>query len=251
MFYLIGVDDTDSATGMGAADTGEFAIQLGRLIEERRFGHLLAVTRHQLLQQAEVRFTSENRAACLFIEGDKEARRDLELTCREFLLRKSAPDSNPGFALAAWSNLSAAVEAWGRQAKRTRLSRLTAVDLARAEGLAAAGFHGHGGGVIGALSAVGLRASGNDGVFIWLPGLEQVKGVLTLPQLLRLCAIENVANFRGRVPLERDLIDLGDAPQVILRNQQSHLLLEACERADPCQWRACTPAEVADISPGI
>lgn len=249
MFYLIGVDDTDNSAGVGAADTGALALQLGHVIEQRRFGRLLAVTRHQLLRHPDVARTTDNTAACLLIDADKNARRDLELTCREFLLRNSAPASDPGFALASWSNLSSAIEAWGQQAKRAQLSRLTAIDLARAHEVAAAGFHGNGAGVIGALAAVGLRSSGNDGVFTWLPGLENVSGVLTLPNLLNFCAIDRVENTRGRSPLERDLINLGDAPTVLLRDGKSLLLLDACGRDDACQWRAYSAAELEQLYP--
>ncbi len=249
MFFLIGIDDTDSASGVGNADTGALAIRLGHTIQERRFGYMLAVTRHQLLRHTDLPCTTDNSAICLLVEAGADARRDLELTCREFILRQSAPASDPGFALAAWSNLSSAIDTWGQQAKHMRLQRGTAVDLARSHGIAVAGFHGNGSGVIGALAALGLRSSGNDGHFIWLPGLDGVKGTLTMPALLNICAIDRIENFRGRNPLERELIKLGDSPTVLLRGGQSLLLLDACGRDDACQWRVYTPAELEHISP--
>ena len=249
MFFLIGIDDTDTTAAIGADDTGALAIRLGLSIQERRFGRLLSVTRHQLLRHPDIPLTTDNNAVCLLIDADTDARRDIELTCREVLLRSSAPSSDPGFALAAWNNLSSAVEVWGQQAKHARLQRRLAVELARSQNIAAAGFHGNGDGVIGALAAVGLRSSGNDGRFIWLPGLDGVKGVLTLPALLNLCAIDRVENFRGRAPLERELIDLGESPMVMLRNNQSLLLLDACGREDACQWRVVNPEDLNPVSP--
>lgn len=249
MFFLIGVDDTDTTTGTGNEDTGALAIRLGQTIKERRFGQLLAVTRHQLLRHNDLPATTDNSAACLLVEAEVDARRDIELTCREFILRHSAPASDPGFALAAWNNLSSAIDAWGQQAKRMRLQRGSAVELARAHGIAVAGFHGYGIGVIGALAAVGLRSFGDDGQFIWLPGLDRVRGTLTLPALLNICAIDRVENSRGRTPLERDLIDLGESPTVLLRGGQSLLLLDALGRDDTCQWRVYNPDELARISP--
>jgi len=246
MFFLIGIDDTNT---IGGEDTGALAIRLGHLIQERRFGRLLAVTSHQLLRHTDIPLTTDNNAACLLIDADAVARRDLELTCREFLMRNSAPSSDPGFALASWSNLSSTVEVWGQQARRVRLQRRLAVELARSLDIAVAGFQGNGDGVIGALAAVGLRSSGNDGRFIWLPGLDGVKGVLTLPALLNLCPIDRVENFRSRTPLERDLIDLGEAPTVLLRGGQSLLLLDACGRDDACQWRVYTSEELEHVSP--
>ncbi len=249
MFFLIGIDDTDNPSGIGTEDTGALAIRLGQLIQERRFGYPLACTRHQLLRQDPHAPATDNCAVCLLVDADSDARRDIELTCREFILRHSAPSSDPGFALAAWNNLTSAIDTWGQQAKHMRLQRSYAVELARSHGISVAGFHGYGSGVIGALAAVGLRSSGNDGHFIWLPGLEGVKGTLTLPALLNMCAIDRVENFRGRTPLERDLINLGETPTVLLRNNQSLLLLDACGRDDACQWRVYSPEELAQVSP--
>ena len=178
MFFLIGIDDTDSASSEG---TGRHACRLGELIEERRHGRLVSITRHQLLRHPDIYFTTTNSAACLLVDAVKEARRDLELTCREFLRRFSAPASDPGFALAAWPDLTPEVVTWGRQAKHLMHFRSGAIELAKMNNISCAGFHGTGVGVIGALAAIGLYYSGNDGRFIWLPGLDKLKGTLTLP----------------------------------------------------------------------
>lgn len=237
MFFLIGIDDTDSAT---SEDTARHACRLGRLIEERRYGRLVSITQHQLLRHPEIYYTSTNTGSCLLVDAEKEARRDLELTCREFLRRTSAPASDPGFALAAWRDVSPEVVTWGRQAKHLQLFRSSAIELARLANISIAGFHGSGSGVIGALAAVGLYFSGNDGRFIWLPGLDKLKGTLTLPQLLSICYLDRVENQRGRRPLERDLVNLGDHPVPILRDGKSVLLLEASSREEPFQWRVTT-----------
>lgn len=249
MFYLIGIDGTDSPSVNGGEDTASLGIRLGLLLQERRFGRMLAVTRHQLLRRDALPFTAENQACCLLVEADADARRDIELTSREFILRQSAPASDPGFALAAWSNLSAAVDTWGQQAKYLRLQRDAAMQLARAHDISLAGFQGNGNGVIGALAAVGLRSSGNDGQFAWLPGLESLKGTLTLPALLNYCAIDRVENLRGRTPFDRDLIHLGEAPVVLLRGGQSLLLLHSCAGEDVNQWRVYSPVELAEVAP--
>jgi len=67
----------------------------------------------------------------MLVDAPKEARRDLELDCREFLRRYSAPSSDPGFALAAWRDVSPEVVTWGRQAKHTRHFRSEAIELAK------------------------------------------------------------------------------------------------------------------------
>jgi hypothetical protein len=245
VFFLIGIDDTDSPTSEG---TTHHARRLGEVIEERKHGRLVSITRHQLFQHPDIYYTTTNSSACMLVDAPKEARRDLELDCREFLRRFSAPSSDPGFALAAWRDVSPEVVTWGRQAKHTRHFRSEAIELAKLNNISCAGFHGSGSGVIGALAAIGLYFSGNDGCFTWLPGLDRLNGTLTLPVLLSMCTIERVENFRGRRPLERDLIHLGDAPIPVLRDGKPVLLLEAAARGEPYQWRVYTREEIEKIS---
>lgn len=245
MFFLIGIDDTDSPTSEG---TTLHARRLGEVIEERRHGRLVSITRHQLFRHPDIYYTTTNSSACLLVDAPKEARRDLELDCREFLRRYSAPSSDPGFALAAWRDVSPEVVTWGRQAKHIRHFRSAAIELAKLNNISCAGFHGSGSGVIGALAAIGLYFSGSDGRFTWMPGLKRLNGTLTLPVLLSMCYIDRVENFRGRRPLERDLIYLGDAPTPVLRDGKPVLLLESAARGEPYQWRVYTREEIEKIS---
>lgn len=245
MFFLIGIDDTDSA---GSEGTCLHARRLGELIQERHHGRLISITRHQLLHHPDIYYTTTNAASCLLVDADKNARRDLELDCREFLRRFSAPASDPGFALADWRDVTPEVVTWGRQAKHLKLFRSGAIELAKLTNISCVGFHGSGSGVIGALAAIGLYFSGNDGIFTWLPGLEKLKGTLTLPVLLSTCYLDRVENSRGRRPLERDLIHLGDSPIPVLRDGKPVLLLEAATRNDPYQWRAYTREEIEKIA---
>ena len=200
MFFLIGIDDTDTTAAIGADDTGALAIRLGLSIQERRFGRLLSVTRHQLLRHPDIPLTTDNNAVCLLIDADTDARRDIELTCREFLLRNSAPSSDPGFALAAWTTSPLPSKSGDSRQNTPACSAGLRWNWRAPRALPPPVFMATAIGVIGALAAVGLRSSGSDGRFIWLPGLDGVKGVLTLPALLNLCAIDRVENFRGRCP---------------------------------------------------
>ena len=245
MFFLVGIDDTDSA---GHENTGQLAIRLGNLLRQRRCANMLAVTRHKLLSHPDLPRPASNHAACLMLDADRECRRDIELLSREFILRQSAPSSEPGFAMGAWNTITNEVITYGEQARRSILKRQSAIELAKAHHIAIAGFHGRGSGVIGALAAIGLFFSGENGRYIWLPGLMRLSGILTAPEILRICNIDRIENFRGRRPLERDRIDLGSQPTPIMRDGKSLLLLEAASRGDPYDWRVYTREELDRIS---
>jgi len=245
MFFLIGIDDTDNpATG----DTGSLARHLGKKIETLRKGRMVSVTSHQLAHHPGIFSTSQNQCVCLLIDADHDVQRDIELICREFLLHESAAGSNSGFALASWNSVTPVITAWGRQAKTTLLDRLEAMNLAREYKISIAGFTGSGQGVIGALAAVGLYYDGNDGRFLWMPGLSSLSGIFTLTSLIETCPVDRVENSRGRKPMPNDRINVCEGAYPILRDGQSLLLVESSKKDETWEWNTISPEKLKHLS---
>lgn len=245
MRFLIGIDDTDSPQTGG---TGGLAFQLGRLLQERTGARLLEVTHHQLWRTPLIPCTTRNTCACLVLDGETRLRRVLELECRSFLLHQSATGANAGMALADLAQVSAAVIAWGSHAKRQALTRKAALELAHQGEVSAAGLTGNGNGVIGALAAIGLRAGGNDGRFLWLPGLCELSGILTFAQLLDRCSFGRVETMGGRTPQFDDLIDLGNWVRPLVRSGRSVLLVEESPTPEKSAWRVLHPSRIRQLS---
>ena len=104
---------------------------------------------------------------------------------------------------------------------------------------------GHGGdcgGIIGALAAVGLHLSGTDGMFIWMPGIRELRGAATYRQLRSLAAIDAACAPDGAEPAAGDLIELGEWVRPILRNGRAVLLVDA--RSNGTAPWALAPREV-------
>lgn len=245
MLFLIGIDDTDNEA---SENTARLAERLGFRLEENRLCRLISITRHQLLKDSAISYTSSNECFCLLVDADHASQRDLELTCRGFLLRECAPGSNAGLALSSWTGVSPAVIAWGEQAKTNVLTRYEALMLAREYHLAIAGFTGNGAGVIGALAALGLYYGGNDGRFMWLPGLQNLRGVLSYLNLLDKCNISQVENMRGRRPMPNDRIDLREGAFPILRAGKSLLLVEPAKKEEPFEWVAISSEKASQLA---
>ena len=76
----IGIDDTDNLTSRG---TGSRARELIELLEEKKLAKGLAVTRHQLLVDDRVPYTSHNSSACLVVKPyDGISHDELMVCCR-------------------------------------------------------------------------------------------------------------------------------------------------------------------------
>ena len=155
--YLISFDDTDNLETLG---TGHLLARfLGTLSVETGY-----ITRHQLFADERVPFTSHNSAMCATVDGDIDVA-ELIVRAGRFLERERSEGSDPGLCIAdmqAVADAELLIE-WGRRAKSEVLAKADAYDLAQRCGVHLSEHGGDGQGVVGALAAVGLRLSGNDG----------------------------------------------------------------------------------------
>jgi hypothetical protein len=196
------------------------------------------VSTHPLIPAIEIPGSSLNQAYCLTLEGEPQSLREIDMESRVYLMRHSAAGSNPGFALAARSQVNERILNWGKACQSLTLERREALDLSRSQGITAAGFNGSGAGVIGALAAVGLRFSGFDGWVTWLPGLPELKGVMTFSDVLLVSTFDYVKSLRGKTPDFRDRIHLGDHVVPILYEGRTVLLLAPAPRSADWEWTA-------------
>ena len=177
---LIGLDDTDNPTSRG---TGHLARRLSGELAARRL-RPLGVTRHQFLVDDRIPYTSHNSGACVAVEGNGGIA--AAVAAFDFVAANSAPGADPGVCVAEARAVGPEAVAFGRQATRRIVGMDEAFEAARAAGLDLRALGGSGLGVVGALGSVALRAEGNDGRFIDLPGLRQLRPRVTLPALARL-----------------------------------------------------------------
>lgn len=234
MRLLIAIDDTDNLESRG---TGFRARTLGAQLESRHLGRLRGVTRHQLLVHPEIPYTSHNSALCIDIETDAESAASLQAYCREFLLAEAAPGSDAGLCVASWDAVSEAVVDWGLRAQRKILYLPAAHELATAQGIMLEGLTGERIGVIGALAAVGLRRTGEDGRFVWLRGVRELAGVHHASTLLQNTGIDEIRSRCGRRPESTDRILVDPWPRALLIDACAVLLVDKSTDSNRYEWQ--------------
>ena len=177
MQYFIGIDDTDNAESRG---TGHLARVLATTLAKDF--HVHGVTRHQLLADERVPMTAKNSCAGIIFEGDSFSLGEIALYARKVMLDDFQPGSDPG--LCVGSQVPAEIVDFGRRAQREFLRQQEARELAVAQGLYLEGLGGDQGGVIGALAAVGLVASGDDGRYVQVGSIRNLEGLLPISDVL-------------------------------------------------------------------
>ncbi len=164
MKILISIDDTDNLDSPGS---GQAAEKLAKELQELGMAECSNITRHQLFVHADIPYTSHNSAMCFSASTDEAHLNTIIRFGEKFLHKESAEGSDPGFCVAvADSRLDTeALIAFGLTAKKNILTKQDAYGLAHQLGVHLSEHGGTGGGVIGALAAIGLRLQGNDGRF--------------------------------------------------------------------------------------
>jgi hypothetical protein len=160
---FIGIDDTDTLDTPG---TNQLARHLVRELADIVRGRI--ITRHQLLEDPRVPCTRKNGCAAIECEAAADiTMAGLAARIRPLMLTWCPAGSDPGLCIATAPVPSAVIE-FGRQCQLRLVSQVEARELAAENGIHLEGLGGTQDGVIGALAAVGLLNTGNDGRVVYL-----------------------------------------------------------------------------------
>lgn len=222
MRLFIAIDDTDNPHTMG---TGRLSRLLAEELEAQGLIAQASVTRHQLLVHPAIPYTSHNSSACLGALGQAPPV-EVFAAAREFMRAHLHEGANPGLCLAPADGVPASLVALGRRAQRQVLQVEEGYALADTPGIHAWRHGPSGQGIIGALSGVGLRSTGQDGRFIALAGIRDVGGVLKVADLLGRTAIAAVVTVEGQELPGSESVDTEDWVRPSLKNGRPVMLVE-------------------------
>lgn len=197
MFY-IGIDDTDVLNSRG---TGH----LGRMLADALSKDFViaGVTRHQLLFDPRIPYTAKNSCAAIHLQAEESDIPSIAAIVEQIMMENFEVGSDPGLALGV--NIPPEITAFGNQAKKEVLSK----DLARATAdqhhIFLKGLGGTNDGIIGALSAIGLAAGGNDGRYVQVGQVREMEGLATIEQLID-AGIQAVKTLSGE-PVTQGMVN--------------------------------------------
>jgi tRNA(Ile2) C34 agmatinyltransferase TiaS len=220
MIY-IGIDDTDNAESRG---TG----RLARMVAEDLMVNftLLGVTRHQLLVDPRIPYTSHNSSAAICLQN--RARIELGTLferVKAMMMSDFIKGSDPGLCIAK-TPISRQISDFGRRAKDELMTQEEARRLAGEHNILLEGLGGSQDGVIGALSAVGLAAEGEDGRYLLVGNARDLTGLQTVDAVLS-TGIVAIRTEDG-LPVRSGLI-LADKLRPARRGAQPILVVEWAE----------------------
>ena len=191
MIIFIGMDDTDNSESRG---TGHLA--RATAVQLSAAHTVLGVVRHQLFFDPRVPYTKNNSSAAILLQVEEGA--DLGAIFQQVKAIMQAdfqPGSDPG--LCATAAVPETVMQFGQRTKVDLVTQAEARQLAAQSGILLEGLGGTEGGVIGALAAVGLAASGEDGRYVQVGSLRELSGLQPVSALLA-AGIQHVQTLDGQ-----------------------------------------------------
>jgi hypothetical protein len=200
---FIGLDDTDI---QGSPGTGRIAREMAQHLSDMGLGRSLGTTRHQLLVDPRIPYTSHNSSLCIAFETAGPLA-SLQQPCVTYLRGHFQEGSDPGLCICEAGQVGPDLLRFGQLATTTVLAKQDAIDIAEKTGIFARELGGTGGGIIGAMAAVGLRASGESGRYIGLRGIRDVPGEIAAGRLKEVTDIVSVVDERGQPLDDIEIVD--------------------------------------------
>ncbi len=234
MIY-VGIDDTDTLESPG---TNQLAKALAVRLADRLFCR--QITRHQLLYDPRVPYTSKNGSASLLLEPREHgppapSLPDLIDELRAGMVEWYQPGSDPG--LCVTERVPAEITTWGRRCQQDVVDQQDARRLAAEHGLHLEGLGGTQGGIIGALAAVGLIVTGCDGrVVRWGEWPDDLAGTVAVARLVER-GVE-VRRADGQSTITSGTIDVGKHLRPNFRDGRVVVLVTPTGGGSVADWQA-------------
>jgi hypothetical protein len=204
---FVGIDDTDSLETPG---TNQLARHIVHELSSRWTARM--ITRHQLLEDPRVPCTKSNGCVAINFEVSADVGlEELANNIRALMLPWCAEGSDPGLSVAA-GEIPQEISEFGRRCQRELVTQRDARELAARHGIQLFGLGGTQDGVIGALAAIGLNATRDEGRVIYLGSSQvdhfDISGVYPVSRLSEF-GIEEVRRLEGHELVTSGTVALG------------------------------------------
>ena len=221
MRIFLGLDDTDI---LGSPGTNQIAMALAVKLKEIRIETTM-ILRHQLWYDSCVPYTSKNGSASMQLECKVPIDfQTLAGFCKDFLLSHFVEGSDPGLCLATEDQANSLIShGWRTTGEWVNPSE--AIEKAKVSGCLLWSIAGRDHGIVGALAAVGLAASGEQGrVVFHQNGYGEIRGLISVEKLLEFGVL--VIEESSQMLVSNGVVDLVKKLRPNIRKQKVVLYVE-------------------------
>lgn len=207
MTIYVGIDNTSNNESVG---TAKFARSVAKKISKKY--QVYGVSRHQFYVHPDIDYSTYNFSAVIHLDvDDKSYVDDIFYTIEKIIEEEFNVGSNPGLAVSHESNISPAVINYGQDAKKMIVSQQRAVKLANNSNIRLKGFGTNKNGIIGALAGIGLALTKNDGRFLQIGNIRNIKQPQPVEKFID-AGVEKIYTLDGNPITEGIISNLENKP---------------------------------------
>lgn len=221
MLY-VGLDDTDMP---GTRGTGHLARQVAAWLGDTYGYGVTGITRHQLLYDRRIPYTANNSSNVIGLDVPESERQSIFEGVAAFVRPQCPEGSDPGLCVAMpgqAENLS-----HGKRCQIEIVPLEDALNAAQSRDILLTSLAGSPCGMIGALAGVCLRASGDDGRYIHIGTIRELKGRVSYYDILD-AGVDRVRTEDGR-EISSGYIETHDKLRPALRDGLATLFVRQVE----------------------
>ena len=221
MRIFLGLDDTDI---LGSPGTNQIAMALAIKFKEIKIETTM-ILRHQLWYDPRVPYTSKNGSASMQLECKGLIDfQTLAGFCKEFLLSHFVEGSDPGLCLATDYQAKSLIS-HGWRTTGEWVNPAEAIEKAKVSGCLLWSIAGRDHGIVGALAAVGLAASGEQGRVVFHQiGYGEIRGLISVEKLHEFGVL--VIEESSQMLVSNGIVDLVKKLRPNIREQKVVLYVE-------------------------
>ena len=245
MKILVCIDDTDNIDSRG---TGTLAEMIAGAIEEHNWGKCSWITRHQLLIDPAIPYTSHNSSMCFAADIENGCLQQIIDYAAEFLVRESQVEADPGLCVTVVDDSvdKQSLIDFGYKAKREVLTKADAYSLARKLNIHLSEHGGNGQGIIGALAGAGLRLSYNDGRFKGRLKIDAPDNIISVKDFCAHPAVDEVRSLEGACLEAGEFVLLENMVKPILIEGKTVILVQQLNDANGrALWKTCSKNQLS------
>jgi hypothetical protein len=236
-------DDTDDVTKK--TSTGKIVEIMAKKAESLGGIIRLGVTRHQLLLDKEIAYTSHNSSMCFEADVPEFVLEKIwEESCK-VLNEEMAETSDPGLCMCRLDRVADIDQliSFGIRAQKEVLTKEQAYGLAKDINVRLEEFGGTGLGVIGAIAGVGLRLSGNDGTFRGKGRKDVRLKLMPVREIKSKLNIHKIITKDGEVLSDDTAVFIGNQVKLIYSDYH---VIAAAKKSINDTWEICDREDMVD-----
>ncbi len=214
-------------------------MELKELLDSIETTNTLTVTRHLIAYPSDKGPVAKKNCSCL--EFETENPDSVQEKCHEFFEKEAVGENSMSLFMIPFDPKSKDLGKWARKAKQKKPAKKDRESIVEQLEFTMLLNRGEEEILTASVIATGLRAGGNDGYFIWLPGLDRIKsGIYSVGELTGLLQPDKIVGMDNKKVPESNRIFVSGRIYPVLKSEKKLIYVEPVNDYELYEWETAS-----------